>query len=318
MNKEEIKIVDEQIKKDVQQLAEIITPRTKIPYSSVAALSGLEQYAGQITLKYNIESIQTAIRAAIENIGGIPMSSLNLIADSVMVNNTAVSQMVEQSRLFYKMLAPSIPKIERSLNYFASQISIPNITGTLFNIYEEEEPVTEEEKTSIEEVNSIILDEIYNNKSEVPNSDTIIVLSPINDAVLKYLADHPKELYNLKPGMFEDVMTEIYRRLGYNVQKTKKTRDGGKDILIRKSDILGDFIYYVECKRFSPNRAIGVGIVRDFCGAVNIDRVNGGIIATTSYFSKDARRLIVNEKLGYQIQMHDFKKIQSMLKVVTK
>lgn len=46
-------------------------------------------------------------------------------------------------------------------------------------------------------------------------------------------------------------MAEIYSKLGYKVEHTQKTKDGGKDIIIRKPEILGDFIYYVELKKCS-------------------------------------------------------------------
>lgn len=108
----------------------------------------------------------------------------------------------------------------------------------------------------------------------------------------------------------------IYRRLGYNVERTKKTRDGGKDIIIRKPEILGDFVYYVECKRNAENRKIGVGIVKNLHSTVTADNVNGGIIVTTSYFSKDAQNFIRNNNLGYKIKMQDFTQIKKFLSMV--
>ena len=108
-------------------------------------------------------------------------------------------------------------------------------------------------------------------------------------------------------------MAEIYSKLGYNVERTQSTRDGGKDIIIRKPEILGDFIYYVECKKYAPKRHIGVGIVRNLVGTVNTDRVNGGILATTSFFTRDARKFVLDNKLDFQIKMHDYNKIQQLL-----
>lgn len=108
-------------------------------------------------------------------------------------------------------------------------------------------------------------------------------------------------------------MAEIYNKLGYKVELTKATRDGGKDIIIRKPDILGDFIYYVECKRYAANNPVGVGIVRALDGVINMDRVNGGIIATTSYFAQDAKDLILNHNLNFQIKLHDYNMIRNLL-----
>ena len=141
----------------------------------------------------------------------------------------------------------------------------------------------------------------------------IITLSPVNDRLLKYLSENPKAFYQLTGREFEEVMAEIYCKLGYKVELTKKTGDGGKDIIIRKPEVLGDFIYYVECKKYAAKRHVGVGIVRNLVGTVNTDRVNGGILVTTSFFTPVARKFVIDNKYDYQIQMHDYNKIREML-----
>ena len=111
-------------------------------------------------------------------------------------------------------------------------------------------------------------------------------------------------------------MAEIYSKLGYKVERTQSTKDGGKDIIIRKPEILGDFIYYVECKKYSIKRPIGVGIIRSLAGTIDADRVNGGILATTSFFSPDAKKFISENKYNYRIQMHDYGVIRALLNKV--
>lgn len=150
------------------------------------------------------------------------------------------------------------------------------------------------------------------NKCITTNSP-IIVLSPINKKVLNYLLNNPQELYNLSSESFEIFMAEIYANLGYNVERTQATHDGGKDIIIRKSELLGDFIYYVECKKYSPKNHIGVGLVKEFLGTVNTDRINGGIIATTSFFSLDSKKFIFDNNYDCIIKMHDYDKIRELL-----
>lgn len=172
-------------------------------------------------------------------------------------------------------------------------------------------PQNEIEEDDIEEkeANTKIVNEIFNPDSEEFTNNkesTIITLSPVNEQVLKYLSENPQALYQLTGTDFEMVMLEIYSKLGYNVEHTQKTRDGGKDIILRKPEILGDFIYYVECKKYAAKRHVGVGIVRNLVGTINTDRVNGGILATTSYFTRDARKFILENNYGYQIQMHDY------------
>ena len=179
-------------------------------------------------------------------------------------------------------------------------------------------PQNEIEEDDIEEkeANTKIVNEIFNPDSEEFTNNkesTIITLSPVNEQVLKYLSENPQALYQLTDTDFEIVMLEIYSKLGYNVEHTQKTRDGGKDIILRKPEILGDFIYYVECKKYAAKRHVGVGIVRNLVGTINTDRVNGGILATTSYFTRDARKFVFENNYGYQIQMHDYNFIRKLL-----
>ncbi len=177
---------------------------------------------------------------------------------------------------------------------------------------------SEEDIQETKEVNEKIVTEILKQSTEkiLREDSPIIVLSPVNETVLKYLAENPQELYHLHDREFEKVMAEIYCKLGYKVDLTQETRDGGKDIIIRKPEVLGDFVYYVECKKYSSSRHIGVGIIRNLVGTVNTDRVNGGILATTSFFTRDAKKFIIENKLNYQIQTHDYDRIRNMLNAV--
>lgn len=185
-------------------------------------------------------------------------------------------------------------------------------------IYYHSDDMSDEDIRENEKVNDKIVTEIFRPDKEIDNitdkkESAIITLSPVNDMVLKYLSENPEALYQLTGREFEEVMAEIYSKLGYNVELTKKTRDGGKDIIIREPGILGDFIYYVECKKNAAKRHIGVGLVKNLVGTVDADRVNGGILATTSYFTPDARKFVTDNKYDYQIQMHDYNKIREML-----
>lgn len=178
-----------------------------------------------------------------------------------------------------------------------------------------------EEVNEEKEANTKIINEIFNTDSKESTNNkepTIITLSPVNEQVLKYLSENPQAFYQLTDTDFEIVMAEIYSKLGYNVERTQSTRDGGKDIIIRKPETLGDFIYYVECKKNAPKRHIGIGIIRNLVGTVNTDRVNGGILATTSYFTRDARKFILDNNYKCQIQMHDYDMIRKLLDMAIK
>jgi restriction system protein len=86
------------------------------------------------------------------------------------------------------------------------------------------------------------------------------------------------------------MIAELLRNDGYEVELTKKTRDNGFDILaLRKIDRLGSPLkFLVECKRYANRNPVGVEIIRSFKEVLSTENANRGIIATTSYFTKDA------------------------------
>lgn len=321
MEKQEHEIIDEQIGKQITQFSRMM-PNYTTPTSFASAAIGLGMATKLSAIQANnFSGMQAASKLFAKNISHImPEGAVCQLAKSLNVygvSGIAQASLKARSESWDKMMMEYNRILQSSLKCFATQFKLSNAYGTLINVYEEDDEITEDEKQEISDINAVILDEIYSEKSESSSSDAVIVMSPINNQILEYLSNHPEELYQLQPGEFEEVMTEIYRRLGYDVQRTKETRDGGKDIIIRRPEILGDFIYYVECKRYAPKRPISVGIVRQLVGTINTDNVNGGIIATTSYFSRDARKYVSDNKLGYQVKMQDYKEIQHLLKRAT-
>ena len=133
--------------------------------------------------------------------------------------------------------------IENILSGFSSVIS--DVSFPILSLYTT--GTTEEEKAETEKTNEKIITEIFQPDAEKKidiDESPVIVLSPVNERVLKYLAENPKEFYNLTDADFEIVMAEIYARLGYDVTRTQSTRDGGKDIIIRKPEISGAYFLH--------------------------------------------------------------------------
>ncbi|WP_171972556.1 restriction endonuclease [Mucilaginibacter polytrichastri] len=101
--------------------------------------------------------------------------------------------------------------------------------------------------------------------------------------------DHT-QLYKLQPRAFEKMIAELLRHHNFEVQLTQQTRDGGLDIIALQNISGFPLKFLVECKKYSPERKVGVGIIREFSHVINTNRANKGIIFTTSYFSPDALR----------------------------
>lgn len=88
---------------------------------------------------------------------------------------------------------------------------------------------------------------------------------------------------------FEEVMAELLQQKGYDVELTKRTRDGGHDI-IALCTLQGNIPIkmLVECKRWTNK--VNVDIIRSFKHIVSSRNANIGMIATTSFFTPDAQK----------------------------
>lgn len=77
--------------------------------------------------------------------------------------------------------------------------------------------------------------------------------------------------YNLDPFEFEEKIGELFRNLGYNVAVTKKSGDGGIDVLIKK----GHNTIGVQCKRYKDK--VGAKEVRELWAVKDYFKLNGKV-----------------------------------------
>lgn len=100
---------------------------------------------------------------------------------------------------------------------------------------------------------------------------------------------------SMSPRDFEHFVADIFKDLGFTVNLTKKTRDGGKDIIATKSEPI-PYTLFVECKHFREDNKVDVSIVRSVYGVQVANRANQSVIVTSSRFTKDARRFAEEQK----------------------
>lgn len=101
----------------------------------------------------------------------------------------------------------------------------------------------------------------------------------------------------------------------YISSHTKMTRDGGKDIIIKQNDIWGKTISYVQCK--NRRGKIGVSCVKEFHSTIVNDKINRGIIVSTSGFTHDAEKYIEKNGLENIVILHNGKDVRELFKMVS-
>jgi HJR/Mrr/RecB family endonuclease len=121
-----------------------------------------------------------------------------------------------------------------------------------------------------------------------PRSSPILtVSSAVSEKLIAHLASHPNELHTFDRRMFEELVAELFDGFGYEVELTKRTRDGGRDVIaIRHREV--EVKYLIECKRPDPGHKIGVRPVRELFGVKADEGATKAILATTAEFTPDA------------------------------
>lgn len=144
---------------------------------------------------------------------------------------------------------------------------------------------------------SYVLGKYYRNKKEISEK-------PTRDYVDKVI----KSINSMNGSQFEDFIGFIFKELGYKVQQTPKTRDGGKDLILKTKE--GKI--YVEVKRYASKNLISSPLVLKLIGSAVSDGVNNCIFLTTSKYTNDAIELADNSKV--KIKLIDIDGVVDMIK----
>jgi restriction system protein len=90
-------------------------------------------------------------------------------------------------------------------------------------------------------------------------------------------------LVDLTPDAFEQLITNLFNKMGFEAYPTQRSKDGGVDcIAYYKEPVVGGK-YVIQAKRWT--HTVQVDAVRDLFGAMDHERANKGILITTSKFA---------------------------------
>lgn len=139
----------------------------------------------------------------------------------------------------------------------------------------------------------------------------IAFATEVSDELITALAVHPALVHDLSPRKFEELIAELLHRSGVDVTLTPATRDGGRDIIAKVHSAIGSFLCYVECKKYSAERPVGVALVRELYGVVARDRVTLGVLVTTSHFTAQARKF--SDGVPHQLTLKEYRDLEVWL-----
>ena len=138
-------------------------------------------------------------------------------------------------------------------------------------------------------------------------------LPKVRRAIVTYFSTRPEEMYEMPSRAFEKLVAELLKAKGFDVTLTPETRDGGYDLLaIQHKPVTGKNVVLIECKRYAQDRSIGVGLVRNLVGVVQIHDATKGMLITTSWLSSPAQRLVTSH--SSKLVAHDYESLVNWLK----
>jgi len=159
-------------------------------------------------------------------------------------------------------------------------------------------------------ISKVLGGELYEFETDltIPPNEIIATVRPkiisTTESLIQALKKQPENIYEVSPRQFEKLLAELLADLGFEVEVTKATGDGGKDILAYLETEVGKMLCLVEAKKYRPERKIGIEIVRTLYGTLCDFQANSAMLVTTSSFTAGAHEF--QRKHEYQLALRDY------------
>tara|TARA_R110002050_G_scaffold9504_1_gene32916 strand:+ start:55702 stop:56457 length:756 start_codon:yes stop_codon:yes gene_type:complete len=210
----------------------------------------------------------------LERMGFFPEKSW-FKSDEIDIAGTVIRDPIDKD-WSYVIVAKEEDGIYRYIN---GEVSLPTQDEAEAKIYSYMQSLNE--KGSYQE-------ELYSEPELAPSADAQLVITTIDDQIKTYFKKNPEKMYDLSPRKFEELVADILKDMGFDVELTQATRDGGRDIIAHVKNSVCSYLTHIECKKYAPDNKVGVGIIREVMGVHHLRQATKSIIVTTGFFSKDA------------------------------
>ena len=111
------------------------------------------------------------------------------------------------------------------------------------------------------------------------------------------------------PYDFEQQVAQMLRGRGLTVEVTGGTGDEGVDIIAHDDTPVTGGVYLIQCKRYSPDKKVGVAEVRELYGTMQEKQSAKGVLVTSSTFTAGALKFAE----GKSIELIDGARLSELL-----
>lgn len=135
-------------------------------------------------------------------------------------------------------------------------------------------------------------------------------INEIDELILE-IYNNNKKIYSVHHYDFERIVRKLFTSLGYDVTPTKRTRDGGYDMVAVKEGLIPT-CHLIECKtrKKSP---LGIETVERFLFKINELKASSGVIITNLRFSGDVIKKYATKAYKHYLKLIDGSELLSMV-----
>ncbi|WP_339683117.1 restriction endonuclease [Gimesia maris] len=135
------------------------------------------------------------------------------------------------------------------------------------------------------------------NQDDVYQSKMYEITSRFAHETAMMLAESPEALDAVNWLQLEQVLERVFKELGFDVELTRESKDGGKDHILRTyTATAGEKVFYVELKHWRCGKPVRKNQIKRFTQVVLQDNAEKGFLLSTSGFAKNAFEALVTEE----------------------
>jgi restriction system protein len=148
-------------------------------------------------------------------------------------------------------------------------------------------------------------------------SKVIRAITDLSKLLARIIAQNPRELDHIEWRDMERILASVFDGLGFRVELTPASKDGGKDIILEFGISGMSQSYLVEVKHWRSRQKVGQGYISHFVDVVAGEKRQGGLyLATYGYSNSAFEALTEIEKT--RIRLGSEEKIVSLCRTYTK
>lgn len=107
--------------------------------------------------------------------------------------------------------------------------------------------------------------------------------------------DNRPNLMELDPFEFENLISNLFTKMGFDTRQTRSSRDGGVDAIVFDTRPLVGGKIVIQAKRYK--KTVGVAAVRELYGTIINEGAKKGILVSTSGYGKDSFEFIKDKPI---------------------